>query len=1091
MYMKSTPLHVLFFVFLLHVTNTAFSQNFWSAATSDPTGNLARRNFLPVDYQFMTLNLSAFKQAVSAAPKRFGDLQSNVVVSMPDALGVLREFEIYEAPMMEQGLYSKYPSIRTYVGTAVQAPKHIVRFSVTYQGLHSITFIPGAAAVYTDPFTVDGSEYIIYDRAAIPEMTTSFICETLEPEVKAAFAEPVSDFSKAANDGILRRYRVAISCTAEYGNFFAGTTGADAEKRMRVQAQQIITMNRVNGVYERDLAITMEFAAQNDILLYFGDTSVDPYTTDFNGRTQQLIDGNLNSLGFPGIGNAAYDIGHNFNTIDGGNAGCIGCVCVAGQKGSGMTGRVNPTGDPFDIDYVAHEMGHQFGGFHTMASSNCRSGNGQTEAEPGSGSTIMAYAGICAPNVQQNSNDYFHYVSVRDITANMKTGVSSSCPTVINIGTTAPQANAGLDYVIPFSTPFVLNGTATNVNSGSTFIWEQFDTDNPRSAAGPVPTREFGPMYRSRPPVTSTLRYFPQLSSVLAGNLAPAFEVTPAVGRTMKFAFTARNFTIAGGQNNDDDMRITIDGSKGPFAVTSINTPVTFNTGESVNLTWNIADTNLAPVNTQFVDILLSIDGGLTFTIPVATAITNDGAHVITIPVITPTNNARLMIKAAGNVYYAVNAAPVVITRQNFSLSTAALNAVACQPSSPVFNFTYNVFAGFTETTTLGVTGLPVGVSAVITPQTVSATGTAVQVSFTGINNASPGNYPVTLVATAPSVTRTVPLNIAVLSPALSATSLESPVNNAINQDLTPVLSWLVGVNASSYNVEVALDMNFTNITAQSIVSDSEFIPSLQEDTVYYWRVRSINDCATGSPSAVRTFRTGRVTCETSNAINLPIVISTGAPSTITSTINVMANLNITSVTVGVALDHSYMDDLVITLISPAGTRVVLLEASCGTRNDLDAVFSDEGFTLSCNQRAPTVSGVVVPKDALAGLIAENSTGLWTLEVADTASQDGGALNTWNLTICGMDKTLSVNNPLNQQFRLYPNPAQDLLTIDFGNYAFAKAHYQLYDLTGKIIASGSVTAPREQLQMTGISQGIYLLRLNVDGAAVTRKIIME
>jgi len=1088
---KLIYLHALLMVLLLLVTSPAVAQNFWSTTTSEPTENLARRTFSPLDYQFMRLDLPAFKQVVSTAPKRFDNVQSNVIVSMPDSRGALREFKIFEAPMMEQALYTKYPSIRTYVGTAVQAPGHIIRFSITYQGLHSITFIPGEATVYTDPFTADGSEYIIYDRTAIPEMSTGFECDTIEAEVKAAFVESVRDLSKAANDGTLRRYRVAISCTAEYGNFFAGTTGTDAARRMRVQAQQVITMNRVNGVFERDLAITMEFAAQNDILLYFGDTTLDPYTTDFNRRTQQLIDGNLNSLGFPGIGNTAYDIGHNFNTINGGNAGCIGCVCVTGQKGSGMTGRVNPTGDPFDIDYVAHEMGHQFGGFHTMASSNCRSGNGQTEAEPGSGSTIMAYAGICAPNVQQNSDDYFHYVSVRDITANVKTGVSSACPTLLNTSTTAPQANAGLDYVIPFSTAFVLNGTATNVNSSSTFIWEQFDTDNPRSSAGPVPARVFGPMYRSRPPVTSTLRYFPQLSSVLAGNLAPSFDVTPAVGRTMKFAFSARNFTIAGGQNNDDDMVITVDGTKGPFAVTSINTPATFNTGESVNLTWDVAGTNLAPINTQFVDILLSVDGGSTFTIPVATAIANDGSHVITIPVISPTNNARLTIKAVGNVYYAVNAAPIAITQQNFSLSTTALSAVACQPASPVFNFTYNTFAGFAETTTLSISGLPAGVAAVITPQTVNTTGTAVIVSFTGISSAALGNYPITLVATAPSVTRNLGLNIAVLNPALNATLLVSPFNNAIDQDLTPVLSWVLDANASLYNIEVALDPNFTNISAQSIVSDNEFIPALLEDTLYYWRVRSINDCATGSPSIVSTFRTGRITCVTSNAVNLPIVISAGAPSTITSALNVAANLSITSVTVGVSLDHSYMADLLITLISPAGTRVVLLDASCGARNDLDAVFSDEGFTLSCNQRAPTVRGLVVPEDALAGLIAENSTGIWTLEIADTASQDGGGLNAWNLTICGIDKTLSVDTPLSQQFRLYPNPVQDVLTMDFGNYAFAKADYQLYDLAGKMIASGSQTTAREQLHMTGVSQGIYLLRLNVDGAVVVHKIIKE
>lgn len=1075
---------------LVLVSSFSFSQNFWNTSTSEPSENLSNRAFTPTSYMLITLNVPAFKQFISTAPKRFENTISNVIVSMPDARGAMRDFTIYEAPMMEPELYNKYPSIRTYVGESLQSPGHVIRFSLTYQGLHSIEFRPGEATVYTDPFTVNGTHYIIYSRDDIPEMNTGFVCETIEPQLKAASLLSSDTYAKAANDATLRKYRVAISCNAEYGNIFAGTTGTDADKRMRIQAQQAITMNRVNGIYERDLAITLEFVAQNDLLLYYGDTTLDPYTNDFNGRTQTLIDGGLASQGFPGIGNGAYDIGHNFNTSGGGNAGCIGCVCVAGQKGSGMTGRANPTGDPFDIDYVAHEMGHQFGGFHSMASSNCRSGNGQTEAEPGSGSTIMAYAGICTPNVQQNSDDYFHFVNVRDITANIKSGVSSACPTIISLNIPAPVVNAGSDYTIPFSTAFVLDGTATNVTSGTTYIWEQFDTDNPRSSAGPMPTRELGPMYRSRLPVTSTFRYFPILSSVFAGNLTPAFEVTPSVDRTMKFALTARNFTSAGGQNGDDNMLVTVDGTKGPFVITSMNSPVTFNTGESTTITWDVAGTDLAPINTQFVDILLTTNGGTSF-MTLAASVPNDGSHVITIPVINPTNNARFMIRAVGNVYYAVNAAPISITQQNFSLSTTEFAATACQPSSPTFDFTYNVFAGFTENTTLSVTGLPAGVNAVISPQTVSTAGTSINLSFTGVSSAALGSYPIDFVAIAPSVTKTVPLNLIIASPSLSPTALTSPLNSAIDQDLSPVLSWTADSNATSYLVEVATDASFTNVIQQATVMMPTYRPVLLENTTYYWRVRSINSCATGSPSATRSFKTATISCSASTATSVPVAISTGAPATVTGTLNVVSNLDITSVTVTMDLSHTYIADLVLTLISPAGTRVKLLEAACTSRNDIAATFTDEGMTLSCNQSAPTVRGLVIPDDALAILNGENSLGTWTLEIADTANIDGGSLNSWSLNICGIDKTLSIDSELNAQISLYPNPVTDMFTMDFGNYAFAKADYQLYDLTGKLITTGFVQTARQQLDMTGMAQGLYLLRLRVDDAVVTRKIIKE
>lgn len=1076
---------------ILFTTTICLSQNFWSSTTVEPTEDLLSRNSMPLSYKIMDLDVQGLKQAVQQAPERFSNVTSPIIITMPDATGYLRDFTIYEAPMMETELYNAYPHIRTYVGVAVNDTAHIIRFSITYQGLHSIEFKAGNSTLYTDPFTLDGVSYIIYNRDKIPSMATGFICETLEPELVNLKHTTTLNYAKAANDGILRRYRIAISTNAEYGNFFAGSTGTDADKLARIQAQQVITMNRVNGIFERDLSITFQFVANNDILIYFGDTTADPYTNDFNTRTQNLIDGNLAGLGFPGIGNAAYDIGHNFNTSGGGNAGCIGCVCTAGSKGSGMTGRPNPTGDPFDVDYVAHEIGHQFGGFHTMASDNCRSGNGQTEAEPGSGSTIMAYAGICAPNIQGNSDDYFHYVSIRDITANVKTGISSACSTQISLNVTPPQVNAGNDYTIPFSTAFVLEGSATNVTNSTTYLWEQFDTENPNTSATPLPTQQTGPLYRSFPPVTTTTRYFPRLSEVVSGNLTPSFEVTPSIGRTMKFAFTARSFTTQGGQNNSDDIVVTVAGNKGPFTITSLSSPSTLNTGESINLTWNVAGTDQSPINTQNVDILLSVDGGLTFDTIIASATPNDGSHVITIPVVNPTNSARIMIKAVGNIYYAVNAAPITITQQNFSLTTPALNVVGCQPNSAGFNFTYRAFAGFNEPVTLSTFGLPAGVNAVFTPQTVTSTDTAVTVIFTGINTVNSGNYAFNLIATAASVTKTIPLQLDLFSASIATPGLQSPVNNAIDQVLTPLLSWARDVNATSYVVQVALDANFANIVTQATVTLNEFMPSLVQDTDYYWRVQSINDCVTGSFSAGNKFTTAVISCLTIAAVNVPVAISSGAPAVVTSSLNVSDDIDMSTVTVDVNISHTYLEDLIVSLISPQGTVITLVDSSCGNRNDMVVTFDDQGNSPFCATTSPTLSGLVIPKDALAVLAGESSSGNWSLQVEDTASFDGGAINSWALNVCGVDKTLSVSTAVMDQFRLYPNPVQDKVTLDLGNYTFAKAQYQLYDLSGKIIANGTIQNKREQLVLNEILQGIYILRVQVDGASFTQKLIKE
>jgi hypothetical protein len=361
-----------------------------------------------------------------------------------------------EAPVLHPDLGAKYPGIKSYAGQGIDDPTSTIRFSISNQtGLHGMVSSGNKSMYYIDPYTSDKKTYAIYSRESITSRSEDFSCLTIEDNASGRMSSQNESYAVAAtNDKKLRKYRLALSCNAEYGNIFAGSSGTDAQKKANILAQMNVTMTRVNGVYERDLSITMEIIPNNDLIIYYGSTTTDPWSNEWNTKTQQVIDG--------AIGNANYDIGHNFNTTGGGNAGCIGCVCVTGQKGRGYTGRSNPTGDAFDIDYVAHEMGHQFGGYHTQSSSTCRSGSGTTEVEPGSGSSIMGYAGICATNVHSNSDAYFAYVNIRDISANIQSGASAGCAQVVNLINNPPTANAGLDYVIPKSTAFVLRGQGSD-----------------------------------------------------------------------------------------------------------------------------------------------------------------------------------------------------------------------------------------------------------------------------------------------------------------------------------------------------------------------------------------------------------------------------------------------------------------------------------------------------------------------------------------------------------------------------------------------------------------------------------------------------
>lgn len=652
---------ITIFVLLLTFSATGFSQNragLWTKTSKERLVNakLAERKAVPNDAQYFQLNLELLKQQLASAPDRNLSTQpSSVIINFPDADGNLEAFRIMEASILAPELQRQVPQIRSYIGVSIENPGTVIRFSVTPQGLHTITLSTEKGTQYIDPYTTNSNAYLVYARKNLPVESRSFECEFEDDGLQADFSNVDEVEFRNANDGKLRNFRLALACTIEYAEFHwtaAGLTAATPvpQRKNAVLAAMNVTMTRVNAVYERELSVTMTIIPNNlDLVNITSDT----YTND-NGaamltQNQTAIDGT--------IGSANYDIGHVFSTGGGGIAN-LNSPCRAGFKARGVTGLPQPVGDIFDYEYVAHEMGHQYGSPHTFNTNQANCGPQRSSAdayEPGSGSTIMAYAGLCgAENVQGFTDIYFHQRSLFRMWTNITNG-NSQCGDETDTGNSAPVANAGVDYIIPRFTPYRLTGSATDADGEGTltYTWEQYDLGPAGSPAESNPT---GPLVRSFEGTSNPTRYIPNLRDLMNSNGSTDWEKLAGTARNLNFQLTVRDNDPRGGQTDSDGMIVQTAPTTGPFVVTSQTAAnsIVWTPGETETITWNVGGTTGNGINTANVNILLSTDEGQTFDTVLASNVPNDGSHDIMVPNVSAPY-CRVMVEGAGNIFFAVN----------------------------------------------------------------------------------------------------------------------------------------------------------------------------------------------------------------------------------------------------------------------------------------------------------------------------------------------------------------------------------------------------------------------------------------------------
>ncbi|ROH96710.1 reprolysin-like metallopeptidase [Chryseobacterium daecheongense] len=638
-----------------------------------------------------TLDLTMLRAQLANAPE-MGNNAKPVEISLPTLGGKVEKFAVYSFPVVVKELADQY-QLGSYVGVGIDDPSKYLRFSTSPIDFQSMIIKDGVYQ-FIDPADNSKTIYSVHPKT-IDTGSQGFLCsmneDVLSKEQIAklfnstkskSFSNNPTDFSKSS-DKKYRTMRLALSVTGEYTTYFGGVSGALVAMNN--------TMTRVNGVFEKDLAIHLNM--QNFPVLVYADPNNDPYSPASSmGNWNVELQANLTNT----IGSSSYDIGHLFGRSGGGgNAGCIGCVCVdpvsptSKAKGSGYTSPANaiPQGDSFDIDYVAHEMGHQLGANHTFSHNVEGSG---VNMEPGSGSTIMGYAGITSANVQLNSDPYFHVASIIQIQNNM---TSKTCDVETAVANNPPVISALNNYMIPKGTAFVLTGNATDPEGNPmTYTWEQFDTAL-TAVTAINGNNTLGPLFRSILPTTSPTRYFPKLATVLAGNLSSTadWEATPLKPRSANFVLTVRdnNPNVFQQQTNSALQHIDV-GNEGPFKVTS--TTVYNNTPGAI--TWDVVGTNGGSYNTQNVKIDYTTDNGVNWTV-ITPSTPNDGAEPYSFSSLSAGTNVKIRVSAIGNVFYAIGSATVSATPGACSAAAATGVAVTGITMTSV-NVTWTALQGAT-----------------------------------------------------------------------------------------------------------------------------------------------------------------------------------------------------------------------------------------------------------------------------------------------------------------------------------------------------------------------------------------------------------
>jgi hypothetical protein len=639
---------------LLLATRVGAAEQIWQpviqaqarVATATPTER---------QYQVDSQALRALLQRVSA----IGGPGAQRIINLPMPDGSLADFEIYESPVMAEELAQRYPEIKTYKVYGIDDPMASGRLTITPQGFHAMLHT-SQGRLFIDPH----QDKQLFDR---------YQARTQQSAAGTGYSCGVDDFTMPAvaeNQSMLRpaaariagsflSYKLAVSATKEYVDRVYNPLNVVQTPVQQALSAIVTAINRVNVIYQRDLGIQLMLVSGEELIEKPGD---DIFS---NGDLSRMLIQNQAWIDST-LGRSKYHIGHVFGT-DGGGLASLGSACDRDDKAKGASGISNPQGVIFWIDFVAHEIGHQLNADHSFngTDGSCSSGRNQATAfEPGSGSTIMAYAGICWVEDLQNSSDAtFHAASIAQI--NGFTKGEGSCYTRISAipaNPNDPLVSAIANRTIPADTAFVLTGFASDADRSPlgdpdplSYQWDQLDAGCPTNARSFGTDTGFNGLFRSYLPRDNAARHFPAMGTQLDGLYDDA-EVLPCNNRDINFRFTARD-----GRSGQDtaDMRVTVQDTGAAFEILNLNDGATIDNPASFDVNWRIAGTTEAPISCDSVNIeLLSFNATFTrYSVIPLQATFNDGiaTDVKVVPDVDTHEFARIRVACSNNVFYDIS----------------------------------------------------------------------------------------------------------------------------------------------------------------------------------------------------------------------------------------------------------------------------------------------------------------------------------------------------------------------------------------------------------------------------------------------------